>query len=126
MGQVAQFVKPSPLDLYAAFYPQFTPSCFQQDMLEEAITDMTVWREVLNYWAGNDYRPQSIQKMIDYYNQLLAKKPTYRRAHVGKPEPIEAVNCVTCNDSKEIPRLKDGAKYEWDMEVVECPDCKVR
>ena len=55
------------LTIYAEYFPEFTPSCFQQDLIEQTVTDMEVWRETLLYWAGNGYRPQSILKMLDYY-----------------------------------------------------------
>jgi len=64
----------NPTQIYAEFFPQFTPSCFQQDLLESAVTDLKLWRETLTFWAGNGYRPQSIQKMISYYDELQMKR----------------------------------------------------
>lgn len=57
----------SPIIEYQKFFPHFTPSCYQQDLIETFVTDLDVWRETLMFWAGNDYRPQSIAKMLDYY-----------------------------------------------------------
>lgn len=66
--------KQTALTMYCHYSQGFVPSPFQQDMLSQ-ITDLDRWRKTLDFWFGNSYRAQSIQKMIDYYEQL---KPQYR------------------------------------------------
>lgn len=72
------------IETYQRYFPNFTPSCFQQDLIESTVTDMAVWNEVLTYWAGNDYRAQSIKKMLDYYGELTNGK-TGQNNRFGKP-----------------------------------------
>lgn len=62
----------TPLGIYKKFFPHFTPSVYQQDLMSE-INDLDRWSETLKFWAGNGYRPQSIQKMLDYYASLGTK-----------------------------------------------------
>ena len=55
------------LELYAKYFPDVIPNIFQQEMIEQTVTDMDVWQETLIFWLGNGYRAQSILKMLDYY-----------------------------------------------------------
>lgn len=52
----------------------FTPSIFQQDLIADRIKDVDRWRKAVIFWMGNAYRPQSVLKVIEYYEQM------------GKPE----------------------------------------
>lgn len=56
---------------YQRIFPEHTPSCFQQDLLEQTVTNLPAWRKTLMFWASNAYRPQSIGKMLDYYNEVI-------------------------------------------------------
>ena len=58
------------LSTYQRYFPEFTPSCFQQDMIESLVTDNDAWDKTLLFWASNNYRPQSIGKMLEYYDKL--------------------------------------------------------
>ncbi len=58
------------LATYQRYFPEFTPSCFQQDMIENLVTDNDAWDKTLLFWASNNYRPQSIGKMLEYYDKL--------------------------------------------------------
>ena len=58
------------LTVYRRYFPNFMPSCFQQDMIESAVTDIDAWDKTLLFWASNDYRPASIGKMLEYYDKL--------------------------------------------------------
>ena len=72
----------SALDEYRRFFPGNEPSCFQQDLIEGTVTDLGAWRKALEFWAGNDYRAQSIQKILDYYESVKNgsnKNNTYGR-----------------------------------------------
>ena len=59
-----------PLATYHRYFPEFTPSCFQQDMIATLVTDNDAWDKTLLFWASNNYRPQSIGKMLEYYDKL--------------------------------------------------------
>lgn len=63
----------SPLELYRQFFPHAEPSCYQQDLIDGSISDIDRWHDTLHFWAGNDYRPQSILKMIEYYEKAAPK-----------------------------------------------------
>lgn len=45
----------------------FTPSIFQQDLIADRVKDVDRWRKAIVWWAGNAYRPQSVLKVIEYY-----------------------------------------------------------
>jgi hypothetical protein len=102
MGQVLQLIETqtTAVDLYAKFFPQNTPSCFQQELIEDAVKDLVIWREALIYWAGNDYRPQSVQKLIDYYLQLTGGKQVFGN---GRPAVMSKnADCSKCNNERRI------------------------
>lgn len=61
-----------PLTAYAEMFPEFTPSCYQQDLILAAVTDMDAWDATLKFWKGNAHRPQSILTMLDYYSKYKA------------------------------------------------------
>lgn len=98
MPEPLKLIEPvqTPLTEYCRFFPGHTPSCYQQDLIDGNVTDMVRWRTTLEFWAGNDYRPQSIQKMIDYYEKLDVPK----RFEPGRPAPdlqiVAAAVCETC------------------------------
>lgn len=56
----------------------FLPSCFQQDLIATRVTDTDKWRKAIIWWMSNDYRPQSVGKVLDYYDsmdqELLSKR----------------------------------------------------
>ncbi len=90
------------LQMYRKFYPHITPNIFQQELIESCIEDLEVWQDVLTLWAGNDYRAQSIKKMIDCYDDKVKEKkpqsynyvnnqPTQREAIEAEQKEIEAM-----------------------------------
>lgn len=58
------------LQAYKQMFPEARPSIFQMELIEGTVDDLRAWRKTLIFWAGNDYRPQSIFKMLDYYKQV--------------------------------------------------------
>lgn len=60
---------------YNRFFPHFTPNIFQQELIEDRVTDLGAWRKVLTVWAGNDYRPQSVFKMLELYDKECRAVP---------------------------------------------------
>ncbi len=87
--------EPSPLTEYKKVFPFTTPTCFQQDLMETCVTDLDVWREVLEFWGGNDFRPQSIKKMLDCYEEKMVGRRE-KPERVFTPDPP----CGVCG--KEI------------------------
>jgi hypothetical protein len=71
----------------------FTPSCFQQDLIESRIVNVSRWTEAVTWWMGNGYRAQSVLKVIEYYDQLMSGKDKFGqrtvKADPGRWEPIE-------------------------------------
>ena len=61
---------PDSLALFKKFFPHYEPPIFSQDLIVSRIADLTRWRTALEFWAANDYRPQSVGKICDYYDEL--------------------------------------------------------
>lgn len=115
---------------YKRIFPHTQPTCFQMDLIEGTVTDAGAWQRTLTYWASNDYRPQSIGKMLDYYRQVREgtvktfDDPVKVSTKVGAPrrEPeLDPYKCTTCFDIGKV-------EGEWISpnlcELVPCPKCK--
>lgn len=75
------------LQIFQKYFRGASPSCYQQDVVEQTVTNFHVWEECVKYWALNDYRPQSIGKLLDYYTkECKAKADLY----VGRSETTTA------------------------------------
>ncbi len=66
--------EPTAVSVYCEYSSGFVPSVFQQDLMEQTVTDLNIWREAVVWWFGNDYRAKSIKSMLDYYEQLMGKR----------------------------------------------------
>ncbi len=55
-------------------FPHYSLSIYQQEIIQDRIRDGTVWHRSLKFWAGNNYRPQSVEKLCNYYDELAAGK----------------------------------------------------
>lgn len=93
------------LAAYKKMFPQARPSIFQMDLIEAWVKDERAWQQTLEFWAGNDYRAQSIQKMIDYYKQIQNgtvqrfEDKTKVQMRVGQnEEPEPSYKCGVCFD----------------------------
>jgi hypothetical protein len=76
---------------YHEVYKHNIPSVVQQDLILHRVTDLAVWREVVMFWASNNYRAQSIGRMLDKYDEAIKekqngtdKKPTSERERSAK------------------------------------------
>ncbi len=114
------------LDIFQKYVDRrlFTPSCFQQDLIQQTVVDLRVWEETLIYWIGNSYRPQSVQKMLSYYSEQVAKP---RWQDVGRnTEPVECYpDCATCNNSRKIGWIfySNGELNTLESKPTPCPEC---
>lgn len=103
---------------YKRVFPFASPSIFQLEMIAGRIQDKGIWNQVLEFWAGNDYRPQSIFKMCNYYDELMierGKKASF--VNVGRyiaNGESEYPDCKTCDNTRRIGDWTDG---------IDCPDC---
>lgn len=106
----------TPLEMYKKMFPHATPNFFQMDMIEAEVQDADVWKETLYYWAGNDYRAQSVFKMLDCYKQKLEERNKGRWQDVGRYESTEPqyADCSTCDNTRRIGDWQTG---------ITCPDC---
>jgi len=93
----------TPLDVYKQYFPHFTPSPFQQDLIDNLVTNMDIWHEVLTMWAGNDFRPASIKKMIDLYDEKVGAMPSI---------PQWQININNCNKCDERGYILVNGKHE--------------
>ncbi len=83
--------------IYKRYFPHLTPNLFQQDKLEQLVTDLERWDATCEFWILNDYRGQSIGKMIGYYNDLVSGavrngKPRAAWQDVGRAVAGESVD----------------------------------
>lgn len=87
----------TPLQIFRQFYPYFMPNIYQQDLLEQ-VDDLVRFRTAVEYWASNDYRPQSVGKLLNYYAELGKQQIN---AQVGKYDPTysppEDQGCSWCH-----------------------------
>ena len=84
------------VDMYLKMFPGMRPTLFQMDMIEAEITDKTLWQRTIIFWAGNDFRPQSIFKMVEYYKQLKQADRSDTRS-VGRYAPQEFTPPPPCD-----------------------------
>ena len=64
----------------------FTPSIFQQELILDRVTNADRWRKAIIFWMGNMYRPQSVLKVIEYYEQMQVETS---KSDVGRWDGIE-------------------------------------
>lgn len=74
------------------------PAIVAQERAEAVVgDDLEGWRENLDYWEGNDHRPNSVWKMLDRYEEQAGER---KRAN-GKAKP-------SIYDPVEQEKLKTG------------------
>ena len=57
--------------MYLKICPNARLNFFQMDMIEVEVTDVEAWQETLSFWFGNNYRAESVFKMIEYYKGVI-------------------------------------------------------
>lgn len=105
---------------YKRMFPLAQPNVFQLELIEFEIHDAAAWQETLIWWAGNDYRPQSVFKMIEKYKQTLTERMNRNVAanvgrYVPRPDEVSFDDCRTCDNTR---RIGD----DW-RTAIRCPDC---
>lgn len=106
------------LQAYKRVFPQARPTIFQMELIEQTVTDSEAWRTTLIFWGGNNYRADSIFKMLEYYKEQLGKKQFVSR------EPERTIQCLDCLDSGSVQRKAENATYDWQIELIDCPRCQ--
>jgi len=106
------------LQAYKRVFPQARPTIFQMELIEQTVTDSEAWRTTLIFWGGNNYRADSIFKMLEYYKEQLGKKKFVNN------EPERTIQCMECFDSGEVMRKATNAQYDWQLEPMPCPRCR--
>lgn len=111
-------------DEYRKVFPHYTPPIFVQEQMLVNIADRSEWSKTCRYWGLNDYRPSSVGKMMEYYNDQLRLKAN---SQVGRSLPVDDVieNCRRCFDSGTIlqPVPQEERKTRGSMEQIPCPEC---
>jgi hypothetical protein len=59
---------------YREFFPDYHISIFQQEVILSRARDPVAWREALTFWAGNNYRPGSVEKICNKHDEILKEK----------------------------------------------------
>lgn len=67
--------------IYRDVFPENFLSVYLQDLVMARIENAQVWRAALDFWAGNSYRPGSVARICDYYDELLAGKQNGTNSH---------------------------------------------
>ena len=85
------------IEAYRRVFPLVRLSIFQMEMIEASVTDFNAWQEALMFWAGNDYRGQSVFKIIEYYKEIQRGLVKNGRVldTVGRYEPNQAYEPVS-------------------------------
>lgn len=108
-------------DEYRKVFRNYTPSIFVQEQMLGLITDRGAWAQTCFYWGMNDYKPSSVGKMLDYYEQQLAER---QKSRVGQSVAgYETYDCSNCFDLKIVQVPKTGGQFDWEMEDAPCPKC---
>lgn len=106
-----------------------TPSVRIDSELEEFVT---FWRDIAtknNKRTMRGWNATWKKRMRDL--QAEASKSNgrtngYRPFDAGKPQAIETqFTCKKCLDTGEVTQKPRNAKYDWELEAVPCPDCKL-
>ena len=82
------------IELYKKYFPYAQPNLFQLEYIEANVTDLARWNEALTFWACQDYRAQSVFKMVEYYKEIGTPKSDPGRNTQPDIEP----DCATCCD----------------------------
>jgi uncharacterized protein YdaU (DUF1376 family) len=69
------------------FQPEKLPAIGSQERAIASVKDLPEWQNTLDYWRDNQYRPESLGKMVDAYNERLEAKI------VGKNGDIPRIGC---------------------------------
>lgn len=86
---------------YRKYFPHFTPTIFQQELILRDVENIDAWREAMEYWLGNSYREASVLKLITYYQEILSKHV------VAKPKwMLDRDACTKCDERGYV--LVDG------------------
>lgn len=110
------------IELHRKAFPTTRLTIFQQEMIEMEVTDAEAWKETIYFWGGNNYRGESVFRMIEYYKEVIQKRPA-NRVQVGVDRSEEEhYDCPACFDLKLKLFPKEGGK-PWEMEERPCPRC---
>jgi hypothetical protein len=67
------------LKAYKKVFPNARPTIFQMELIEAQVDDAKAWERTLMFWGGNNYRADSIFKMLEYYREQKHGKPDVGR-----------------------------------------------
>jgi hypothetical protein len=64
-----------------AYWEKFgiVPSIGAQQQIEQEVTDIERWRDVLDYWEAGSWRPESIPRMLERYRETDPASGDYKR-----------------------------------------------
>lgn len=91
------------LAVYRKYFPDYHPNCTQQDLIITDVSNLEVWGQCCRSWAGNGYRPGSIDKLVDFYRQRLNARGTPGNKRLSPHQVIsQSDECPVC--SAQPPR----------------------
>lgn len=73
------------LSVYREFFPENHLSIYLQELIADNVTNEPRWREALAFWKDNDYRPNSVGKIVRYYSELGNKQNgNSKKSNIGR------------------------------------------
>jgi biotin operon repressor len=96
------------LTAYENVFPANPLPIFQQELIESRITDLGAWTDALAFWHSNNYRPQSIGKICDKYDELLnAQRKKTVSGELPTPDTVKKqVEEFKQNQTRKLPPAK--------------------
>lgn len=76
-------------DEYAKAFPLYTPSIFVQEQMLGNVTDRAAWTDTVRFWAMNQYRPQSVGKMLEYYDKRVKERDALTSYNHVRNQPTQ-------------------------------------
>ena len=89
---------------WAEFRPERLPPIGAQERAISSISDLLLWQTVLDFWRDNQYRPESLGKMVACY---LEGGPRRQRARRGKGAGPSDAELLARHESF-VERLQNG------------------
>ena len=116
-------------DEYKKAFKGYVPPIFAQEQMLAFIENAEAWHKTCFDWAMNDYKPSSVGKMLDYYNQQLngttqySKKPK-QASQIGRHDPTNAElpDCEDCLNTRWRNYKSKFGDADWNDRCLKCLD----
>lgn len=66
------------IETFGVHYPKVGLTLAQKHEIAKAIKDIPTWTLTLEYWKANNYRAESVGRLIERYKETIQKQPNHR------------------------------------------------